>query len=353
MPYLQKTKSKKQWRAQTIINGRRYNKLFSDDSDKSYQAALLWENQIKKEYNTHGDLINIDFWFSMHRDYIKDTVEEKTYLRKKSVKRRFLLFSGNIPIYDLNRFMVKKYINLQKKSRTGSAVNEDIKELRSIWNWAVDSIENFPESANPFQRHSKLSEKKHPHVVPAVSNFWAVYSAASDIQEKAILLTIFYTAARPIEVFRLKLSDINLETMMLRLWSKKGKNHDLMPRWVIIKPELLFILKKWLKKRSSNNPGNNQLLFYSLFNNNFGNCFRNRHSLIKKLCKKANVEIFGLYGLRHLRARIEYSKGKSVKDIQILLGHARPSTTDFYLAVHGLDGLDDSINDDPPDDFFD
>lgn len=351
MPYLQKINNVLKYRASAMVSGRRYTKLFKDASKSSFMKAKKWESKTRKEIQNHGKLLSVAKWFLIHGEYTEKTIKLKTFNRKKTVKARFLDFSGNIPVEKIDSFLVKKYINLQKKERPGGAVNEDIKELRSIWNWGFQTLPFFPDKNNPFTNQPKLPAIKKPHIVPTIEDFWKIYQAADQLQDQALLLIIYYTAARPIEVYRLKINDINIENNLLCLWSRKGKNHDLQPRWNPIDKNLKKILCKLLDQRKTDNK--NRLLFISSAKKNKGKKIFNRQNLMKSLCEKAHVKRFGLYGIRHLRARINYTKGCSVKELQVLLGHARPSTTDYYLSQYGLDGMTGEIEDTPPEGLLD
>jgi integrase len=56
-----------------------------------------------------------------------------------------------------------------------------------------------------------------------------------------------------------------------------------------------------------------------------------RSKMIKSLCKKAGVRIFTYHNLRHYGASRLADAGVPITDIQLLLGHQRPTTTDIYL----------------------
>ena len=57
---------------------------------------------------------------------------------------------------------------------------------------------------------------------------------------------------------------------------------------------------------------------------------------MKKLCKKAKVKKFGFHSIRHLVATRLYHKGCSISEIQAILRHKSPSTTERYLKSLGV-----------------
>ena len=50
------------------------------------------------------------------------------------------------------------------------------------------------------------------------------------------------------------------------------------------------------------------------------------------LCKRAGVKKFGFHALRRFVASVLDSKNVPLKQIQLILGHSKPTTTDRYLA---------------------
>ena len=53
--------------------------------------------------------------------------------------------------------------------------------------------------------------------------------------------------------------------------------------------------------------------------------------MLKRLCEKAGVTPFGFHAIRHYFAvSLVKSQKADITDIQQLLGHQRPSTTDIY-----------------------
>lgn len=353
MPYKIKITGKYKYRSKIIINKKLFQKQFPDDTDKSLQTALTWEKTIREQFEVFDERFNIQHWFKLHAEYIEGTVIKKTFLKKEAVKKRFIKFAGaDLPVEKLTQFITKNYINKQKKHRPGGAVNRDINELSSIFTWGKDTLPYWPDIKNPFVDIRPLPADKNPHAIPTLNDFWEILRNTDDRQNIAILLTVFYTAARPVEVFRLTINDLDLEFNQIRLWSRKGKHHDLKPRMANI-PELLkTALQSWLNVRDSHNPGKINTIFLSLNPNNLGSKFADRRYFMNNLCKKSGVPAFGLYGLRHLRARIEYAKGRHMNDVQKLLGHARATTTLYYLSEYGEHGFAGSVNETPPDDII-
>lgn len=69
----------------------------------------------------------------------------------------------------------------------------------------------------------------------------------------------------------------------------------------------------------------------------FGKPFKYRGYFMKKMCKLANVRLFGFHAIRHLSATILYRSGYKVSTIQRILRHESPTTTEKYLKSLGFD----------------
>lgn len=60
-----------------------------------------------------------------------------------------------------------------------------------------------------------------------------------------------------------------------------------------------------------------------------------RNKLMRKLCDKANVKRFGFHALRHAGASLMANINVPMVDIQAILGHENPSTTEIYVHTSG------------------
>ena len=71
--------------------------------------------------------------------------------------------------------------------------------------------------------------------------------------------------------------------------------------------------------------------------------------MMQELCDKAEVRPFGFHALRHYAASVVAQSGEDILNIQLLLGHERPTTTDKYLhrtgfkVRGGIDALEEAL----------
>lgn len=126
------------------------------------------------------------------------------------------------------------------------------------------------------------------------------------------------------EINKLKWEDVDLEENYLLLRTRKAKNSDVAERKVPLTKTLKSILEG-LPKRGE-----------YVFSHQDGKRFDNRIKYIRSLCKKAKVKQFTFHNLRHYSASKLANLGVAITDIQEILGHTRPTTTDNYLqAIKG------------------
>ena len=92
----------------------------------------------------------------------------------------------------------------------------------------------FPDGPCPFQVVDRFPEKRQPRYVPPEEDYWMVYEAATG-QDRVMLLTFLFLAARRGEIFRLKWSDIDFAGNTVTLWTRKRAGGDLeadlVPMW--------------------------------------------------------------------------------------------------------------------------
>lgn len=137
---------------------------------------------------------------------------------------------------------------------------------------------------------------------------------------KEYLITILHTAGRMREINKLKWEDVNFEENYLILRTRKAKNSDLMERKIPMTDTVREILLR--KERIGD---------YVFTNKSSGSYFDNRIKFIRSLCKSAKVKPFTFHNLRHFSASKLANLGVALTDIQEILGHTRPTTTDNYL----------------------
>ena len=160
--------------------------------------------------------------------------------------------------------------------------------------------------------------RKERKYIPPAEDIKEVLSLASK-EYRDYLITFLHTAGRMREINKLKWEDVNLTEDYLVLRTRKAKNSDVAERKVPLTNTLKSILEA-LPRRGE-----------YVFSHPDGRRYDNRIKYIRSLCKKAEVKQFTFHNLRHFSASKLANLGVAITDIQEILGHTRPTTTDNYL----------------------
>lgn len=357
MPSLIEKNGTKRYRGSVSIPGqkkKRKQKLFPDDSKRSYKQAMLWEEKTKKELETQTGTICVSVieWAEKYLDDVQRRFVKTTYDEKRGAFARLLDFEGvsdQMSVNQIDIFIADSFLSYQYDTRSGYAANKDRKNLARAWDWAKQRIPQFPrELLNPFRSIEKMTEDRSPRYVPPEKDFWAAYESANG-QDKVMLLASLHLASRRGELFRLKRSDIDFSNNTIVLWTRKRKGGHLEPDVLPMTKELKHSLSGWWEERLSHDTEDKEHIFvclnrYQFCHKFYGKPFKNRQHFMKKICAKAGVEKFGFHAIRHLTASILYRRGYSVGFIQKVLRHKNPTTTERYLRSLGLEDVRDGMN---------
>lgn len=229
-----------------------------------------------------------------------------------------------------NKKLIKKLIREWKKKK--KITREDVevylspvaehshfvanKELRFIKALFNHGIEKEMINDNPAGRIKYFPIQKKKKYIPPKKDVDKVLALA-DEEQKNYLLGIISSLARVNEINKLKWVDDFSDYIILR--TRKSKNSDITERKI---PK-----NKTLKRVIKSQPKIGEYIFCHKDGKKYGY----RSKMIKTLCKRADVREFTYHNLRHYGASRLADLGVPITDIQYLLGHQRPTTTDIYL----------------------
>lgn len=155
-------------------------------------------------------------------------------------------------------------------------------------------------------------------------------NACASLRNKAILETLYSTGCRVSELAALNRNDIDYNTCQIKVFGKGKKE-----RFTFINAKSQVAIKKYLLSRIDDN----EALFVSSKkpNNRLG-----KGSIEKEISSigiKANIRgaVFP-HRIRHTTATHMLQHGASLADVQMLLGHESPATTQIY-AKYDLQSL--------------
>lgn len=330
------------WLARAQKQGIRRQKLFDTKVE-----ARKWEvEELERDWTTDTDSLTLLEAANKYLDYMISRGSASKTIEEKSLALRRLFadkaIDPTMDPADLTAGKALEHLQSVASARTGSAANNDRKNLVALWNWGGKFISGFP-STNPWLQVSRFPITPKPRYVPSEADFWMVYQVAGE-QDRAIMAVALYAAARRGEIWRLMVNDLDFERQTIRLGTRKRRGGSLeyntLPMVDALKEDLLT----WMRNR----PLAHDNVFYcddvdegsvAHRKGQYGQPYQVRQQWLKSLCAKVGVKPFGMHSIRHLSASILYRQGVPVNIIQQVLRHRSATTTNRYL--HGL-GLEET-----------
>ncbi|MBW1987370.1 MAG: site-specific integrase [Deltaproteobacteria bacterium] len=242
----------------------------------------------------------------------------KTVEYRKIVFRRFLAFSGNLPVKDITPALVESYLLTRP---TNNNFNKDRTELNTLFNWA---LRRGYIVSNPVFFVEKVPVERPAKVIPTPEEMGRILMAAGEY--RPFLLVLFNTLARVGEIQQLAWEDISFEHRIVKLKSRKTKTGSLVERKIPMSDALYKVLWDLWQKR-----GNSDLVFPSPVT---GKPYLYRRKLMRTVCKRAGVRYFGFHAIRHWVASYLFDRKKvGLAVVSKLLGHTNFQTTERYLQL--------------------
>ena len=172
-----------------------------------------------------------------------------------------------------------------------------------------------------------IPPRKTPRRLPEIlsgEELVKLFGALKNRKHRAILMTAYSGGIRLSEIISLKLTDIDVNRMMIRIEKGKGEKD----RYTILSPRLLTELRTYL---SAYQP--KIWLFPSPLLK--GQLSRHTPELIFKQAKnKAGItKKVSFHSLRHAFATHLLEAGVDLRTIQVLMGHSSISSTAKYIHV--------------------
>ena len=314
------------------------------------------KEKLKGKHNFDNDkiLFNewLDFWFKEYQSGNKNSTQENDLLRiEKKIKPFFI----KKKLCDITPHLINQFYNNQLKDGLAPA---SIKKLHGIIRKALaQAYKNDIINSIPADKVT-LPKIEHKEIecftVEEQSRF--IECCKGDRLEFAYIL-LLYTGMRRGELLGLKWDDYDTETgelsikrsLYLRAKVVDGKREkaeyyfdtpktELSARVIPLPLPLQQLLKEHRKRQNKEKllAGKGYIDNHMIFCNEIGeylhpDSFGRRYNL---LLDKNNIRHVKLHGLRHAFATRALEEGADMKHVQILLGHAKLSTTaDIYSHV--------------------
>lgn len=279
-------------------------------------------------------------------DYLEDC---DTWMQPQTVNEKFShcksftdFIGGDIALDDVTIEAARKYYRHVQGRVSTKTANNHIKNLKALWNWhrKEDRVQG-----NPWRHVKKNPGEEHQEYIPPSEDVIKVLLAAEP-WEQDYLNIILKTGCRASDPRRLTWDAVNFDRECIALWTRKRQGGEKKFRKISMPEgsklyEILYRLWQGRNKRSPfvfTNPETGT--GYARQDRDFRYMLADRTVKTKKgqrvekvgLCSKAGVKLFTMKSLRHFVAlRLDDSGKASLTDIQKLLGHEKPTTTDTYL----------------------
>ncbi|HAR6103689.1 TPA: tyrosine-type recombinase/integrase [Staphylococcus pseudintermedius] len=235
----------------------------------------------------------------------------------------FVSYLLNEHVYYLNRFeQKKKRVGLSQKS-----VNTYIKACKSMYN---ELMEYNHVQYNPFEKVKMLKgQEKKLKTIDSEDLKTLINSLDTryytELRSYALILLLLDTMARISEALNIKYEDIDFNNNLICLTQTKNKKI----RFVNFSNKTKRALKKYI---DANADFNCDYIFTTVSDTQLNpEAFRKqlRH-YIKKFNLKSN---FSCHAFRHTGATEFIKNGGDVRVLQVILGHARITTTEIYTHI--------------------
>ena len=327
-----KDKETKLWKYKFEMGGRTYGGGGFRTKKDARTAREEKRARVKKEIE-NGSLKSLEptTYLSIVNSYLHFSERRHaadTYKYKAHVYDLFLQYlkRGDIPIESITSSMVSEYLATLP---TNPVYNAHRKELAALFSYSVRVL-GIPLPKNPCQVIEKLPQGIRQKKTWTMEEFKKLLASLTH-EEKPMILTLAYTMARIDEVLRLKVSDVNLTEDYLTLYTRKNKDGSYRSRNIPIGAQLKETLIPFCHGRQGDE--------FVFINPNSGTRYFHRPHMMLAICKRSGITHYGFHAIRHFITSYLYDKkdvGKT--DLQRLLGHQTPTTTDIYI-----NGLDDNL----------
>jgi len=220
---------------------------------------------------------------------------------------------------------IRSYLASNKDWQVGT-IDKKLSVLKSFFGWLVQEELLLRNPA------SKIKAPKKPSRSPkalTVEELEIVRESCKTLRERALVEVMYSTGCRLSEVANLKISDIDHQNMSAQVIGKGDKE-----RTVYLSFKAMHHINKYLNDRKEPSEGKRDFLFIGErrpYNRLTGRAIQKVVDNIEQrvsLSKPLTPHVF-----RHTFATLSMENGADLVDVQHLLGHERPETTQIYAHV--------------------
>jgi len=220
---------------------------------------------------------------------------------------------------------------LQVEGLSSLTVGSYITAVRKFYEWA-EGEKLYPNIARGIKTPKRKQAFRKQHLTDENSKSLLDHFRTLSVRDYAIINLILRTGLRTIEVVRADIEDITFKgnRRILKVW---GKGRDGKDEFVVLSEKAYLPIMEYLEKQRKGAKGG-EPLFTSTSRNNYGGRLTTR--TISGLCKNGLKSIgldgreFTAHSLRHTTAVAILKHGGQLTDVQSVLRHTSPVTSQIY-----------------------
>lgn len=203
-----------------------------------------------------------------------------------------------------------------------STIATKLSILKSFFGWLVKEeilLRDPTGKVNPPKKEKRLPKGL------SIKELETIREACETRRERALIEIFYSTGCRLSELANMKKSDIDYQSMSMKVIGKGNKE-----RVVYLSPKGIFHLEKYLETRSDDC----EYLFITLRKPYRGVGNRAIQREIERIESRVDIsKKLHPHVMRHTYAQLSMEAGIELADLQHLLGHSNPSTTLVYANV--------------------
>ena len=263
----------------------------------------------------------------------QDVKESSRALYTRTLSQFFLWIESTKRVFlQLTRQDILAYKDyLLGESLSSLTVGSYLTVVRKFYEWA-EAEKQYPNIARGVKVPKRVQAFKKQHLTDTKSSELLQHFKETSTRDFAIVNLILRTGLRCIEVVRADIEDITFKggKRILKIW---GKGHDEKDDFVVLSDKAYQPIKDYLDTRKGAKA--KEPLFTSFSHRNTGQRLTTR--TISGICKMG-LEAIGLDGreftahsLRHTTAVAILNHGGQLTDVQNVLRHSSPVTSQIYV----------------------
>lgn len=320
------SKEGKYWKVYWYQNGKHHKR-----STRTTNKALAEQIKRKIEDELAADSFSIPLpsqkitlykFLDLAEKYSEINKSPRTFERDKQVYNAFKNFAGDLPLNQINGVLIENYKKKMLDDHKRSGVNVHLRHLSAAFTLAVEPYKFLLK--NPFMLVKKLKTEK------LLPKFFSEDQAKTLLEHTVckpiyqFIMISLYSGARLSEVCNLEWKDVDLKNNKIKFY-RKGAREDRIP--------IPKILSDYLKSIKSDAKyvvsGRRERKYISW--------------LFRKTADDLGLKEFSFHSLRYTYASWLVQRGRSLREVQELLGHRNITTTEIYAHLTP-DNLRDAVS---------